>query len=571
MVAAAVSVVFSVISQMPYFTYYQLTDASDIRQISDRLPVDATVPVDSGEQIRLTIEGIQDILVQELKLQNSSDIVMDLRERLAVKEDWSVGELDALWMELTAEYSELNMLMPGCLSNSFVNNARKSATAEELFQYAYSGHDFAGYLAVEFGQSLSLVISVLLIAFFSALFLDDVKQGMSDILHINAVSPGKMIYGKYLSALALAAGCIGIDIISVNIMQLLYVKNVTFGQLLVVWGNVFVYCFPTIVFLSSVSALLLANFVSGCFRVLADGSRRQLWIAPFLVNVNSFFDPLSQEAFAGILLNRLAFCLLGIAMLRLTVLTWKKSGSVERSRTSFRLRLFDISLFSPKSFFFYNAKIVFNKGKLAALLVVFSMPFFSVNVNTDIINVSRSILLMTGWASVILFANIKSVEYTDNTADLYRLSARRGLADGIRFLICLITIVVFAAVVFFLSLYRIHPRGYRFDSMADAFIRMTISCVVCACFVGSVVMTAGYVFKRAWQGLAFGFVVNVLLSQIKTASIFNLYWFYYFSDNESMRQWLMSAGFYLLMFLAVFVYNLLFLPSGKSGLRITCE
>lgn len=569
--AMIASIVFSVISQMPYFEHYQLTNPSDIQIISDRLWTDATLPTNSEEQILLTINSVHNTLDNKIKLQNSSDIITDLQKRLSVKNDWTVSELDDLWAELSSEYDELKMLTPNHLSNTFLNNSRKTATQDELFRYAYSENDFSDYLSVEFGQSLSLIISILFVIFFSTVFLDDVKRGTSDILHINVISPRKMIYAEYLSALVMVTGCVCLDIMAVNIMQLLFVRDVTLEQLLSVWGNTLLYCIPTVVFLSAayvllcvlfknailgVAVLLLANFMSSFHYMLPGGTRKQLPITPFVFNMNSFFDPISQNEFIMIILNRTAFCLIGIAMLELTVLAWKKRKSIGGIRGSSKPRAFGSSLFSPKSFFFYNAKIILNKVKLAALFVIFSIPYFSINANTDITNVSRSILLMTGWASVILFSNIKSVEYTDNTIDLYRLSVKRGAAVAVRFLICVITTALFSSAVFFLSLLRIDPIFCNFEFAADIFTRMMVSCMTCSCFLGSVTMTIGHALKRIWSGLAVGLVINILLSQIKTASIFNLYLFYYLPGNENDQLWSISILFYALISFTILLFNI---------------
>lgn len=575
--AAIASIIFSVISQLPYFEHYQLTNPTDIQKISDRMWIDATVLANGEEQILLTINHVRDVLNTELKLQNSSDIITDLRKRLFVKNDWTASELDSLWAELTSEYDELQMLSPNYLSNSFLNNFRKTVRQDELFRYAYSENDFSEYLSVEFGQFLSLSISILFVVFFSTVFLDDVKRGMSDILHINAISPGKMLCAKYLSALVMVTGCIGLNITCVNIMQLIYVKDVSLEQLLPVWGNTLLYCIPTVVFLSAASVLLcvlfksaimgvavlvLANFMSSLHQVLPNGMRRWFSAAPFIFNLNSFFDPISQNEFIAILLNRAAFCLIGAAMLELTVLVWKKQRSTGSIRRLPKSGAFDPLPFLPRNFFFYNAKIILNKVKFAALFIIFSTPYFSINANTEITNVSRSILLMTGWASVILFANIKSVEYADTTIDLYRLSAKGGMAVGARFLICVITIVLFTSAVFFLSLLRIDPMTYQFEFVTDTFIRMVVSSLTCSCFLGSVTMTIGYVLKRTWPGLAAGLVLNILLSQIKTASIFNLYLFYYLPGNENHQQWLMSILFYALISFTILLCNIF--CSGKS-------
>ena len=571
LLAAAASIIFSVISQLPYFEHYQLTNISDLQKISDRLWIDATVPTDSGERIRLTTDYVRDILTVELKLQNSPDIIADLQERLSLKNDWTVSELDALWAELTVKYSELKMLTSNHLSNAFLNNFRKTVTQDELFQYAYSENNFSRYLSVEFGESLSLVVSILFVIFFSTVFLSDVKRGITDILHINVVSPRKMIYAKYLSALIMVTGCICLDIIAVNIMQLLYVKDITPECLLVVWGNTFLYCIPTVIFLSSVSvllcvlfrnailgvaALLIANFVSSYHYDLPNGSRSQLPFAPFVFNLNSFFDSVSRDEFIVILLNRAAFCLIGVIMLELTIWAWRKRKGAERSRGTSRPKALVSSRFSPKSFFFYNAKIILSKVKLAVVFIIFALPYVSMNANTDIINVCRSILLMTGWASAILFSNIKSVEYTDNTTDLYRMSVKGGAAVGIRFLICVILIVLFTSAIFFLGLLRIDPITYHFEYAADIFIRMTISCLTCAFFLGSITMMVGHAFKKTWLGLTVGLVINILLSQIKSASMFNLYLFYYFPENESNQQWVISILFYTLISLVILLYNI---------------
>lgn len=575
--ALIASIAFSVISQMPYFEHYQLTNPSDIQIISDRLWTDATLPTNSEEQILLTINSVHNTLDNKIKLQNSSDIITDLRERLSIKTDWTVSELDDLWAELSSEYDELQVLMPNHLSNTFLNNYRKTVTQDELFQYAYSENDFSDYLSVEFGQSLSLIISILFVIFFSTVFIDDVKRGMSDILHINVISPRKMIYAKYLSAPVMVTGCVCLDIIAVNVMQLLFVKDVTLEQLLQVWGNTLLYCIPTIVFLSAASVLLcvlfknailgaavllLANFMSSFHYMLPNGMRKQLPIMPFVFNMNSFFDPISQNEFTMIILNRAAFCLIGAAMLELTVFAWNKHKSIGRIRKASKPKASAASLSTPKSFFFYNAKIILNKVKSAALFVIFSISYFSINANNDITNVSGSILLMTGWASVILFSNIKSVEYSDNTADLFRLSAKGGSAVGMRFLICVITNVLFTSAVFFLGLLRINPIFYHFESAAEAFMRMTVSCITCSCFLGSVTMTIGYALKRTLSGLAFGLVINILLSQIKTASIFNLYLYYYLPGNENNQLWLISILFYTLISFVILLCNIFY--SGKT-------
>lgn len=141
--AAIASIIISVISQRPYFEHYQLTNSSDIQKISDRIWIDATVPANGEEQILLTIDDVRDILNDELKLPNSSDIITNLRKRLSVKNDWTVSELDSLWAELTSEYGELQMLSPNHLSNSFLNNFRKTVLQDELFRYAYSENDFS--------------------------------------------------------------------------------------------------------------------------------------------------------------------------------------------------------------------------------------------------------------------------------------------------------------------------------------------------------------------------------------------------------------------------------------------
>ncbi len=571
LLAAAASIVFSVISQLPYFEHYQLTGASDIQAISDRMWIDSTVPTDNEERIQLTIDHVRDILTGELKLQNSSDIIADLQERLSVKKDWTVSELDALWAELTLEYSELKMLTSNHLSNSFLNNFRKTVTLDELFQYAYSENAFSYYLSIEFGESLSLVVSILFVIFFSTVFLGDVKRGMTDILHINVVSPRKMIYAKYLSALVMVIACVCLNIMTVNIMQLLYVKDVTPENLLDVWGNALLYCIPTIVFLSSASVLLcvlfknailgvamllLSNFVSSCSYVLPDSSRRQLPFAPFIFHLNSFFDSISRDEFIAIISNRIAFCLIGAVMLELTVLAWRKCKSAGSVRKTSKSRAFASSLFSPKSFFFYNSKIILNKVKLAAVFIIYALPYVSINANTDITNVSRSILLMTGWASVILFSNIKSIEYTDNTTDLYRLSVKGGAAVGIRFFICVISTVFFTSAIFFLGLLRIDPMTYNFEYTVEIYTHMTISCLICSCFLGGITMMIGYALKKTWLGIAVGLVINILLSQIKADSIFNLYLFYYFPDNESNQQWIISILFYALISLAILLYSI---------------
>ncbi len=573
LLAAAASVIFSVISQLPYFEHYQLTNTADLQAISDRMWIDATVPTNNEERIQLITNYVQDILTGELKSQNSHDIIADLQERLSEKNDWTVGELDTLWAELTMKYSELKMLTSNHLSNAYINNFRKTVTQDELFRYAYSENNFSSYLSVEFGESLSLVISILFIIFFSTVFLGDVKRGITDILHINVAFPRKMIYAKYLSALVMVTGCICLDIMVVNIMQLLYVKDVTLKCLLVVWGNTFLYCIPTIVFLSTISvmlcvlfknailgvaALLIANLASSFHYILPNGSRRQLPFAPFIFNLNSFFDSVSRDEFTVILLNRVAFCLIGVIMLELTIWTWNwvKRKGAETSRRISRPQVIVFSWFSPKSFFFYNAKIILNKVKLAAVFIILALSYVSINANTDITNMSRSILMMTGWASVILFSNIKSVEHTDNTTDLYRMSVKGGAAVSMRFLICEILIALFTSAVFLLSLLRIDPMTYHFEYMMNIFSRMTISCLTCASFLGSVTMTLGYVLKKTWLGLAAGLVVNVLLSQIKSDSIFNLYLFYYFPENESNQLWIVSILFYTLISLAILLYNI---------------
>ncbi len=166
LLAATVSVVFSVISQLPYFEHYQLTSPSDMLAISDRMWIDSTVPTDGEERIRLTTDHVRDILTNELKLQNSSGIIADLKARLSKKTDWTVNELDHVWAEMTTEYSELKMLTPNHLSNAFLNSFRKTVTREELFQYAYSENDFSYYLSVEFGGSLSLIVSKFFVVLF---------------------------------------------------------------------------------------------------------------------------------------------------------------------------------------------------------------------------------------------------------------------------------------------------------------------------------------------------------------------------------------------------------------------
>lgn len=216
LLAAAASIVFTVLSQRPYFAYYPLTEAADMQQIHDRLPIDATVPADGDEQIRLTLASLQALLQDELMLPNPSPILADLTESLSARDEWSLSELDALWAELVAKYGELTMLTPQYLSNSFVNHCRKTVTLEELFQYAYAEHTFSDYLSVEFGQSLSLILSILFVVFFSTLFLSDVRPGLSNVLHLNVTSAKKMVYGKYLSALSAVTGCIGLDLITIS-------------------------------------------------------------------------------------------------------------------------------------------------------------------------------------------------------------------------------------------------------------------------------------------------------------------------------------------------------------------
>ena len=126
LLAAAASIVFTVLSQRPYFAYYPLTEAADMQQIHDRLPIDATVPADGDEQIRLTLASLQALLQDELMLPNPSPILADLTESLSARDEWSLSELDALWAELVAKYGELTMLTPQYLSNSFVNHCRKT-------------------------------------------------------------------------------------------------------------------------------------------------------------------------------------------------------------------------------------------------------------------------------------------------------------------------------------------------------------------------------------------------------------------------------------------------------------
>lgn len=444
-------------------------------------------------------------------------------------------------------------------------------TFQELLQYAYAERNFSDYLSVEFGQSLALVISILFIVFFSTLFLSDVKSGLSDILYINMVSPEKMIDSKYLSAFAMVVGCICMDIISVNIMQFLYLENISRKEIFVVWGNALLYVIPTILFLSSLSSflcvffqnavfgvalLLFANFISSFPVVLSNGSRRQSVLAPFLFSFHSFFESVSREEFTAILWNRLVFCLIGLAVLKLTVLAWKRPRREKRVRKSPKWEWFDVPLHLPRSFFFYNVKIIFTREKLAALSVVFFLPFLSIQANSDLLDVSRSILLMTGWASVILFSNLKSIEYADNTIELYRLSEKKGMAVGIRFLIGVATIVLFMAAAFFLSLFKIRPFIRNMEYIMETFSRMLLSCVSCCCLLGSITMSAGFLLKKTWTGLAVGLIVNILLSQNRTASIFDLYLFYYFPGKENIWLWFGSLLFYTMISFGILFCNM---------------
>jgi|GEM_PF-3850345 len=583
--------VLSISTSIKYFNHYQLKTPADLTSIlSSSASGNASIPVSGKDRNAYFIKGISNRFIENNK-QDSDKIIKWLSLKIYSRETWTRDSLIDLQSQLYQKFPSVkqNEYSQDMLYSNYTMSADKlDATYPEFISYLHeTNQTFSTSFARQYAQNTAMNVSIIFILFFAFLFQKELQPSLHDLLLSKPISKLTYIIGKFTGAFSMCLFAIAFNTLIFSIWETIFCSKLGMPLYLgALWTNILFYTVPTILFYASLMVLVSLLFRNGFAAIplffitilssmmtttLSDGTSVQwMWLAP-IISYDKFYQLVPHSQMQAYIINRIGLCILSVIFLLASCHIWARTSEAGKQSKKFKFShtsLVRDSKPQKKSgafaFVKYNAKIAASPIQLsiAFILLLSTISIMSTG-NKGLTDIGTSILGTIAWASVIIFANIYSIEYSHKTIDNFYLTNRNKL--GImarRIFINLCFIFIMVSVVFFIDLFLVDKPNSSVicTVILMSYFKTIITCISCSLFFGVCSMTISNFFCTGIGGIVGGFLINVIFLSTAIAnkySIFNIYIsnLYYTNINQDHALWWKSAIIFVVISLMIFMLN----------------
>ncbi|MCB2358098.1 ABC transporter permease subunit [Clostridium estertheticum] len=583
--------VVSISASIKYFNHYQLKTPADLTSIlSSSTAGNASIPVSGKDRNTYFIKGISNRFIENNK-QDSDKIIKWLSLKIYSRETWTRDSLRDVQSQLYQKFPSIkqNEFSQDMLYNEYTMSADKlDATYPEFMSYLHeTNQTFSTAFARQYAQDTAMYVSIIFILFFAFLFQKELQPSLHDLLLSKPISKLTYITGKFTGAFSMCLFAIAFNTLIFSIWETIFCFKLGMPLYLgALWTNILFYTVPTILFYASLMVLVSLLFRNGFAAIplffitllasmmtttLSDGTSVQcMWLAP-IISYDKFYHLVPHSQMQAYIINRIGLCILGVICLLASCHIWARTSEARKRSRKFKFshtRLVRDSKPQKKSgafaFVKYNAKIAASPIQLsvAFILLLFTITTMLTE-NRGVTEIGRSILGSIAWASVIVFSNIYSIEYSHKTMDNFYLTDKNKL--GImarRIFINLCFIFIMVSIVFFIDLFLTDKsHGNVIGTIIlMSYFKTIITCMSCSLFFGVCSMTISNFFCTGIGGIVGGFIINAIFLSTAVAnrySIFNIYISNLFSINinQDRELWWKSAIIFIGISLMIFMLN----------------
>ncbi|MBX4259456.1 ABC transporter permease [Clostridium estertheticum] len=582
--------VLSINTSIKYFNHYQLKTPADLTSIlSSSTSDDVSIPVSGKDRNTYFIKGISNRFIENNK-QDSDKIIKWLSLKIYSRETWTKDSLRDVQSQLYQTFPSIkqNEFSQDMLYNEYTMSADKmDATYSEFMSYLHeTNQTFSTAFARQYAQDTAMYVSIIFILFFAFLFQNELQPSLHDLLLSKPISKLTYITGKFTGAFSMCLFAIAINTLIFSIWETIFCFKLGMPLYLgALWTNILFYTVPTILFYASLMVLVSLLFRNGFAAIplffitllsssitttLSDGTSVQwMWLAP-IISYDKFYHLVPHSQMQAYIINRIGLCILGVIFLLASCHIWARTSEARKRSRKFKFshtRLVRDSKPQKKSgafaFVKYNAKIAASPIQLSiAFILLLSTITTMLTGSRGVTEIGTSILGTIAWASVIIFANIYSIEYSHKTMDNFYLTNRNKL--GImarRIFINLCFIFIMVSVVFFIDLFLVNKPGRFIGTVIlMSYLKTIITCMSCSLFFGVCSMTISNFFCTGIGGIGGGFLINAIFLSATVANrycIFNIYIsnLSYTNINQDRALWWKSAIIFIGISLMIFLLN----------------
>ncbi|APC39130.1 ABC transporter permease [Clostridium estertheticum] len=582
--------VLSISTSIKYFNHYQLKTPADLTSIlSSSTAGDVSIPVSGKDRNAYFIKGISNRFIENNK-QDSDKIIKWLSLKIYSRETWTRDSLIDLQSQLYQKFPSVNQneCSQDMLYKNYTLSADKlDATYPEFMSYLHkTNQTFSNSFARQYAQDTAVYVSIIFILFFAFLFQKELQPSLHDLLLSKPISNLTYITGKFAGAFSMCLFAIAFDTLIFSVWDIIFCSKLGMPLYLgALWTNILFYTVPTILFYASLMVLVSLLFRNGFAAIplffitilssmmtttLSDGTCVQwMWLAP-IISYDNFYQLVPHSQMQAYIINRIGLCILSVIFLLTSCHIWARTSEARKRSRKFKFSHTSLVRDSKPpqksgafAFVKYNAKIAASPIQLsvAFILLIFTITTILTE-NRGVTEIGMSILGNIAWASVIVFSNIYSIEYSHKTMDNFYLTNRNKL--GImarRIFINLCFIFIMVSIVFFIDLFLVDKPGSVIGTVIlISYFKTVITCMSCSLFFGVCSMTISNFFCTGIGGIVGGFLINFLFTSNAVAnrySIFNIYIsnLSYTNINQDSALWWKSAIIFIGISLMIFMLN----------------
>ena len=599
----------SINSSIKYFNHYQLKTPADLTSISNSSTSgDVSIPVSGKDRNTYFIKQISNSLTTNIR--DSDEIIQWLSPKIYSRETWTKDTLRDVENDMYKKFPSVKEIgySPDRLYSAYTLSADKSdSTYSEFMSYLHeTNQTFSTSFARQYAQDTAMHVSIIFILFFAFLFQKELQPSLHELLLSKPISKLTYITGRFTGAFSMCLFAIAFNTLIFSIWETIFCSKLGMPLYLgALWTNILFYTVPTILFYASLMVLISLIFRNGFAAIplffitilssmmtttLPDGTCVQrMWLAP-IISYDKFYQLVPPKQMQAYIINRIGLCILGAIFLLASCRIWARKNKAGNQSKKFKFSHVSSIKDSntPKNigafaFIKYNAKIATSPIQLlVAFILLLATITTMISGNKGVTDIGISMLGTIAWASVIIFANIYSIEYSHKTMDNFYLTDRNKL--GImarRIFINLCFTFIMVSVVFFIDLFLL----YKPDSsvigtvILISYFKTIITCMSCALFFGVCSMTISNFFCNGLAGVGGGFLINSIFLTVyvsKRYSIFNIYISRIYKEVKNVdgsisfyqdsTMWWKSALLFTIISFMIFILNKWLIYQGARHL-----
>ena len=574
--------------QMVYIRHFRLQSQEDYEQIRIRRTVDVSVPVRGKDRVDCYTERIRGILDLSPNPE-TEEICRELRTLISLNDEPGITDVMDAVSRLKEKHESLRRYSDYTFRNEYTYSNLKEADFSTLRKYADSeGLPFADAFSEQYAQMAAMIACIAFSVYFSFLFSAETDSSTAETFRVVRSGTKTIWLVKYLAGLAVC--CITIMTVTAVAccMVILYNPGTEAGIICSLFRSMLVYTLPAVFFISAFSAMasvltksgfaglpaaLIMVFLSSVTIVTAGGDREQcLFLSPIVMNTMPYYAPLTQEFCRKLLLSRLFWIGLSVLCVFAASCLWDREYRGKRKNDRKvpvrKEKLKSAGRAGKAGFGRYNAKIALSAAALISSAAFIIAPLF-LNQFSAVTEAGPAILSNAGWAAILLFSRLLSLEYSDDTCDVFML-ARMGKLKVtlIRCLPAGMYLIAAESVVYLLAMLK--TEGFTVNLFMICFSRSLIAFATNTFFWGTLSMCLSAMFRRTWAGLGVtSFIHLLVLSKANGNSALNMYFYkvYYTFPERADITLILSSIIYLTI--SVFLTVLTVRLFGNLGERET--